>query len=138
MKKVTVIIVSILMIFAFCACGGPSTLQEYMSENPDVELDIYNTLEPEESQGGWIVDITYVDNTVSIVHTSEEPAEFVAALLAEACEADGGESFQEDIDVIIDTIKEKTGMNDVDITVHYRFQDYDEALIWEGDFWESE
>lgn len=137
MRKIAIILLSLSMVFAFCACGGPETLQEYMNENPDVEADIFSTLEPEESQGGWYVDISYVDNTVSIVHTAKEPSALAGELLKEVCEEDGGESFQDDIDAIIDTIKEKTGM-DVDITVKYRFEDYDEALFWEGDFFESE
>lgn len=139
-RKLFAILLCVCMAFVFTACGGYQNLEECLADNPDIETDIVSAITYEESEGGWDVDVSVSENTVTISHTEEDYSDYsdvVADMIREECEADNGESFQEDIDKTIKSIKNKTEMADAEITVNYQFYQYDGTLIWEGTFTES-
>lgn len=138
-RKLFAILLCVCMAFVFTACGGYQNLEECLADNPDIEADLVSAIADVESEGGWDVDVSVSKNTVTISHTQDyyDYDDVVADLIREECEADNGESLQEDVDKTIKIIKNKTEMADAEITVNYQFYQYDGTFIWGGTFTES-
>ena len=139
-NKFFTILLLIFMITIVTGCGKTVTLESYLNDNSDVKNEIVSEIKDKESKGGWDVDTSFSENTVTISEkttTSGEVADYLADGLRAMCEEDNGASFQDNMDSIIKMIKEKTKLNNNDITICKKMYKHDGSLIWSGDFNES-
>ncbi|MDO4176512.1 MAG: DUF4854 domain-containing protein [Bacillota bacterium] len=129
-RSIIAVVLSVMLLFAFCGCGGGLTLESYFNDNPDQKAELLEAFEGSDDSGVINMSADISGNTLTVIGTYVDtyPEEVFGVMQ---------EYFDENIDTYEDLINQEkedladaTGVPKEDITVKVSYVNGDGTEIW--------
>lgn len=125
-KLLMLLLCCVLVVMTMTSCGSPSTLEEYIADNPDAETSIDSIAD----SAGMEIDIT--DNTITYTYKyettySDNQVDYMKGAMDSALD-----NMSSTFESLCTQLEDETGLSDISIKVVY--QNGDDSVITEKEF----